>query len=68
MEDRLDAPPYEGPACSVLDAEDADGVVVIVFRGRRGTGFAAVARPDAQARLSRALPYVLRELAGAFDR
>jgi hypothetical protein len=52
----------------MLDQEDADGVVVIVFRGKRGTGFAAVARPEAQAHLSRALPYVLRELAGAFDR
>lgn len=52
----------------MLDAQDADGVVVIVFRGRGGTGFAAVARPEAQRTLSRALPYVLRQLAEAFAR
>jgi hypothetical protein len=68
MEQTPDPPPYEGLACAALDAQDADGVVVIVFRGRGGTGFAAVARPEAQRALSRALPYVLLELAGAFDR
>jgi hypothetical protein len=54
---------YDDEATAVMDATSADGVVLIVFNGDRGQGFAVQATLE----ITRSLPIILRVMADQIE-